>query len=108
MRKRKMACHPERSEGPVQFPCDEALQAICIDPSARKERGTQDDIAVDDIAVKSLVRHILDVRGDPPLVPEDVRHRADAIAVGLIGGFVHRLRARRQRRPVHIIHIRHI
>jgi hypothetical protein len=32
-------CHPEQSEGPMHFPAD------YIDPSARKERGPQDDIA---------------------------------------------------------------
>jgi hypothetical protein len=33
------SCHPEQSEEPMHFPAD------CIDPSARKQRGPQDDIS---------------------------------------------------------------
>jgi hypothetical protein len=42
-------CHPERSEGPLQFAGGvakhriEVLAATCRDPSAREERGHQDD-----------------------------------------------------------------
>lgn len=62
----------------------------------------------DDTAARILVRHVLHVRGDPPLIAEHISHRADPVAVRLFRRLVHRFRARGQSRPVHIIHVRHI
>jgi excinuclease ABC subunit C len=39
------ACHPERSEGPMQFVGSAGASDKSIDPSARTERGPQDDNA---------------------------------------------------------------
>jgi excinuclease ABC subunit C len=37
------SCHPERSEGPMQLADSTGAAGDCIDPSARKQRGPQDD-----------------------------------------------------------------
>jgi len=40
------SCHPERSEGPIQAAGSAGTAGESIDPSARKERGPQDDNAL--------------------------------------------------------------
>ena len=82
-------CHPERSEGPVQFAGSAPRAASCTGPSARKRRGPQDDKKVGERAVRTggrrncssdLRKPVARVHAIPAVLTRARRRGADAVS----------------------------